>query len=71
MGCILSLWKAISFHFPSLKIFEVNNNLKLLVLQEDFDTSTCRREYDFKGIQKKMKINEIYYTGDINISQCK
>ena len=33
------------FHFPSLKTFDVKNNLKLLVLQEDFDTSTCRREY--------------------------
>jgi hypothetical protein len=42
-----------NFHFPSLKTFEVNNNLKLSVLQEDFDTSICRREFDFKANKKK------------------
>jgi hypothetical protein len=41
-------------------------NIKINVLQENFDTSTCRRVYDFTGIKKYLRIFKIFYIGNIS-----
>ena len=41
-------------------------NVKINVLQENFDTSTCRREYDFTNIKRYLRIYKIFYIGNIS-----
>ena len=42
----------------------IDGGIKINVLQDSFDTSTCRREFDFSGIKKKLNIHYIYYVGE-------
>jgi len=42
----------------------IEGRIRINVLQDDFDTSSCRRDYDFSDIEKKLIIHEIYYIGD-------
>lgn len=41
-------------------------NLIVNVLQDNFDTSICRRPYDFSNKQKYLRIYKIYYIGVID-----
>ncbi len=41
----------------------VNGIVQINILQENFDTSTCRKEYDFTNIDKKLIIHDIYFVG--------
>lgn len=45
----------------------VDGSVVFIVLQDEFDHSTCRRDTDFSGIEKKLVINEIFYIGELTM----
>ena len=60
MGCTLSLRKRETFKLNDLV---VNDQLKIEVLHDDFDHSTCRRPIIDVPKIKELNIKQIYYIG--------
>jgi hypothetical protein len=52
----------------SLKIKTTSEckNIKINILQDNFDTSTCRREYDFMNKKRYLRIYKLFYIGNIS-----
>ena len=48
-----------NFQFP----MKINGEVQLNILQENFDTSECRVDFDFTKHRKKLVIHDIYYVG--------
>ena len=42
----------------------VDGQVKLEILNDNIDTSSCRRIYDFKNIEKELYIKQIFYVGE-------
>ncbi len=42
----------------------IRDYLKISVLKDDFDTSSCKKDIDFSRIDKKLVVCEIYYIGN-------
>lgn len=64
-----SIWD-IYCHYTR-KILKINTtseckNVKVNILQENFDTSTCRREYDFTDKKRYLRIYKLFYIGYIS-----
>ncbi len=47
--------------------FDWSNKIEIKITQNEFDTSLCDKNVDFKLHVKYMQINEIYYLGELNI----
>lgn len=43
---------------------EIRGNVRLNILQKNFDISSCHEQVDFKNKKKKLIVHEIYYIGD-------
>jgi hypothetical protein len=44
--------------------YNIENCIKITILQDNFDTSKCQKQFDFSGYKKELKIYDIYFIGD-------
>jgi len=42
----------------------IGGKIEINILQDEFNTSTCKEKYNFKKERKKIILHEIYYVGD-------